>query len=112
MCLGLLAAAAASSALAGDWKLCELQVQLREQQTNPAELQTRVLAASTPNQAECPQPGSALSFRPETVDYQNELPRAQWPQPNQTVTVHYRYLDGQCKDRGPCRIQHYSPVLH
>ena len=38
VCLGLLAAAAASSALAGDWKLCELQVQLREQQTSRKEL--------------------------------------------------------------------------
>lgn len=97
-------------AQAADWKICDLQVQLREKQSNPAELQTRVKDSSTPNDAECPQPGTALSFRPETEDYQSMLPRRQWPKPGQTAVVRFRYLDGMCKDRGPCRIKHYSLI--
>ena len=106
-----LLAAASAPALAANWALCDLQVQVREKQTSRNELQTRVLDSQAQGLAECPQAGTALSFRPETADYQGELPRRQWPQPGTTVMVRYRYLDGQCKDRGPCRIQHYSPVL-
>jgi hypothetical protein len=98
------------SAQAAEWKICDLQVQLRDKQSNPAELQTRVKESSTPNAAECPQPGTALSFHPETEDYQTMLPRRQWPKPGQTVLVRFRYLDGECKDRGPCRIKHYSVI--
>lgn len=104
-------ACACAPALAGQWDICELKVAVRERQSGLHELQTRVMEARAQGQAECPQPGTALSFRPETADYQSELPRRQWPKAGQTVTVRYRYLDGQCKDRGPCRIAHYSPVL-
>lgn len=100
----------ASSAIAGHWEICDLKVQVRDKQTHRAQLQTRVMQAQPQGQAECPQPGSALSFRPETADYQSELPRRQWPKPGKTVNVRYRYLDGECKDRGPCRIEHYSPM--
>ena len=102
----------ASSAWASDWEICDLKVQVRDKQTNRAELQTRVLEAKPVGEAECPEAGSALSFRPETEDYQTELPRRQWPKPGKTIKVRYRYLDGECKDRGPCRIPHYSPILH
>lgn len=100
-----------SSAMAGNWEICDLKVQVRDKQSSRAQLQTRVIEAQAQGQAECPQPGSALSFRPETADYQSELPRRQWPKPGKTVTVRYRYLDGICKNRGPCRIEHFSPVL-
>ena len=93
---------------AAEWKICDLQVQLRDKQSNLAELQTRVIDSRTANGAECPQPGTALSFAPETEDYQSMLPRRQWPKPGQTVALRFRYLDGECKDRGPCRIKHYS----
>ena len=98
-------------ALAANWEICDLKVEVRDKQTSRQELQTRVIESQAKGQAECPQAGTALSFRPETADYQSELPRRQWPKPGTTATVRYRYLDGQCKDRGPCRIQHYSPVL-
>ena len=100
-----------ASAMAGSWEICDLKVQIRDKQSSRAQLQARVIEAQAQGQAECPQPGSALSFRPETADYQSELPRRQWPGPGKTVTVRYRYLDGICKDRGPCRIEHFSPVL-
>lgn len=103
--------AASAPALAGNWEICDLQVEVRDKQTDRHQLQTRVIESQAKAQAECPQAGTALSFRPETADYQSELPRRQWPKPGTTVTVRYRYLDGECKDRGPCRIQHYSPVL-
>lgn len=100
--------------MAGQWQICDLDVKVRDKQTSTLQLQTRVVSAQAQIQvhgeAECPQPGAALSFSPETPDYQAEVPRRQWPKPGQTVKVRYRYLDGECKDRGPCRIQHYSLV--
>lgn len=107
----LAVALSSASALAGSWEICDLTVQVRDKQTSRAQLQTRVVDARPQGQAECPQPGSALSFRPETPDYQSELPRRQWPKSGKTVVVRYRYLDGICKERGPCRIEHYSPVV-
>ena len=109
--VSVLAMSVGTSALAGEWEICDLKVQVRDKQTNRAELQTRVLEAKPVGSAECPEAGSALSFRPETEDYQTELPRRQWPKPGKTIKVRYRYLDGECKDRGPCRIPHYSPIL-
>lgn len=112
---GLLAvvfiACSSTSVLAAEWQVCDLKVQVREKQSGGRQLQTRVLEAHPKGQAECPQAGTALSFRPETTDYQSELARRQWPKAGATVTVRYRYLDGECKDRGLCRIAHYSPVL-
>lgn len=104
--------ACAAAAQAADWQICDLKVQVREKQSGGRALQTRVLEAKASGDAECPQPGTALSFRPETVDYQSELPRRQWPSPGAAVTVRFRYLDGQCKNRGACRIEHYSPMPH
>ena len=104
--------AISAPALAGSWEICDLKVEVRDKQTSRQELQTRVIESKAKGQAECPQAGTALSFRPETADYQNELPRRQWPKPGTTAAVRYRYLDGECKDRGPCRIEHYSPVVH
>ena len=113
--IGLAAAllcAASAPAVASNWEICELKVEVRDKQTDRQALQVRVLESQAKGQAECPQAGTALSFRPETTDYQSELPRRQWPKPGTTVKVRYRYLDGICKDRGACRIQHYSLVLN
>lgn len=109
--LAAVALAVAGQASAVSWEICDLKVEVRDKQSSRLQLQTRVLEAKAQGQAECPQPGTALSFRPETTDYQSELPRRQWPSPGTTAAVRYRYLDGQCKDRGPCRIEHYSPML-
>lgn len=57
--------------------------------------------------------GTILTFTPETRDYQNDLPRRQWPKKGQSVRVDYRYLDGMCKGDGhshACRIKHYPMV--
>lgn len=103
--------ATSAPALAASWEICDLKVEVRDKQTGRSQLQTRVIESQAKGKAECPQAGTALSFRPETEDYQGELPRRQWPKPGTTVKVRYRYLDGECKDRGPCRILHYSPLL-
>ena len=108
----ILLCATGAPAMASNWEICDLKVEVRDKQTGRSQLQTRVIESRAKGQAECPQAGTALSFRPETVDYQSELPRRQWPKPGTTVKVRYRYLDGICKDRGACRIQHYSPVLN
>lgn len=111
LALATFATCAALPAKAANWEICTLKVEVREKQSGNHALQTRVIEAVPTGQAECPQTGTALSFRPETADYQSELPRGKWPKAGRTVTVRYRYLDGECKDRGPCRIEHYSPVL-
>lgn len=111
-CRLMLAAALACAALpvwAAQWQICDLEV--REQASSRRELQVSILKVKPQGQAECPQPGELLRFRPETQDYQSELPRRQWPQAGSTFKLRFRYLDGQCKDRGFCRISHYSPVL-
>lgn len=108
----ILLCATGAPAMASNWEICDLKVEVRDKQTGRSQLQARVIESRAKGQAECPQAGTVLSFRPETTDYQSELPRRQWPKPGTTVKVRYRYLDGECKDRGPCRIEHYSPVLN
>lgn len=110
--LAALLICAALPVRAAQWQICDLEVEVRDKQSSRRELQVRVLETRAQAQAECPQPGTALSFRPETQDYQSELPRRQWPKPGSKVKLRFRYLDGYCKDRGPCRISHYSPVLN
>ncbi|GGH58271.1 hypothetical protein GCM10010975_18710 [Comamonas phosphati] len=108
--LTMLLAAATAPAMAGQWQICDLGVKVRDKQTSSKQLQTRVVDTQAWGDAECPQPGAALSFRPEAADHRAEVPRRQWPKAGETVKVRYRYLDGECKQRGSCRIQHYALV--
>lgn len=100
-----------ASAMAASWQVCDLQVKVLEQVKGARTLYVQVLKAKPKGQAQCAPPGTMMGFRPETEDYQSELPRRLWPKEGQQVTVRHRYLDGQCKNIGACRIQHYSPVL-
>ena len=86
--------AVSAPAIAANWEICDLKVEVGDKQTVRHELQAHVLESQAKGQAECPQAGTALSFRPETVDYQSELPRRQWPKPGTKVKVRYGYLDG------------------
>jgi hypothetical protein len=106
----LMVAWAGRVAVAAPWQICDLQVRVLEHAAQTRTLWGQVLQVQAQGAAECASSGTHLEFRPATLDYQSELPRRQWPKPGQTVTVRHRYLDGMCKNTGPCRIQHYSPL--
>jgi len=97
---------------AATWQICRLELRVTEVVKQPfAQLQARILKV-TPASAsvDCPAVGTALTFTPETADYQAPLPRKQWPRKGQSVQINYRYLDGICKGDGhdyACRIKHY-----
>ena len=103
--------AASSAATAGEWQICDLRIKVLAKRVEARQLEAEVLSAKTNAEAECPQPGQVLAFSPETEDYQSILPSRKWPRAGQTVGLRYRYLDGICKDRGACRIEHYSPQV-
>lgn len=97
---------------AASWQICRLDVQIVNVLKQPyPQLQGRILkVAPTSPTTQCPQQGPTVTFTPETTDYQNTLPRRQWPRKGQSVQIDYRYLDGICKGDGhphPCRIEHY-----
>ncbi|QHF02649.1 hypothetical protein N015_09600 [Pseudomonas asturiensis] len=97
---------------ASTWQICRMELRVTEVLKQPyPQLQARILKVSPASSTvECPEEGSALTFTPETRDYQRTLPRRQWPTKGQSVRVDYRYLDGLCKGDGhsyECRIKHY-----
>lgn len=105
----LLLCALPTFALADAWLICDYSIAIRA--LDSAGLRAVVLKAAGRNPVSCLHPGTELSFRPETADYQNELPRRRWPQPQQTARLRYRELSGFCKNDGntkPCTIVHYS----
>jgi len=97
---------------ASAWEICRMELRITNVLKHPyPQLQAQILKVShTSVTAECPEAGAIISFKPETTDYQSELPRRQWPEKGQTVHVNYRYLDGVCMGDGHdygCRIKHY-----
>ena len=101
--------------LASTWQICRMELRITDVLKKPyPTLQAQVLKVRTTSPAvECPMEGTILTFTPETRDYQNDLPRRQWPKKGQSVHVDYRYLDGMCKGDGQshaCRIKHYPMV--
>lgn len=100
------------TAQAAAWQICGMELSITHVTTNPyPQLQAKVLKVRPASPTvECPEKGAVLSFSPETADYQNILPRRQWPKKGQSVRINYRYLDGLCKGDGhsyECRIKHY-----
>jgi len=98
-----------SLSLANAWLVCDYNIMI--QAVDKAGLRAVVKEAAPRNPDSCLRPGAELSFRPETADYQNELPRKRWPQPQQMTKLRYRELSGICKNDGdskPCTIVHYS----
>lgn len=93
---------------AANWEICDLKVKVLKVSFNQPLLYTEILNVKSKGTAECPQKGENFNFRPESQDYQSEIPMRQWPKANQTISIRYRYLDGNCKNTGPCRIKHYS----
>lgn len=60
---------------------------------------------------DCPKVHETLTFHPETLDYQGNLPLRKFPKVGQKRALIYRYLDGTCKNDGndkPCRVEHFS----
>ncbi|MFZ2269652.1 MAG: hypothetical protein WAV95_18905 [Azonexus sp.] len=98
---------APSAFAANNWEICELTVKVNRLLERERLLEATIIKASSKTLAECPGQGKTIVFRPETADYQNELPRRSWPQPGSVIRMRYQYLDGYCKESGPCRIEHY-----
>lgn len=97
---------------AAAWQICSLELLVTDVLKQPSpQLQARILKVSPASATvECPEVGATVTFIPEKPDYQNPLPRRQWPKKGQSVKVNYRYLDGVCKGDGnsyACRIEHY-----
>jgi len=102
----------AHAAHAGNWQVCRLQATVtRVIKTPYPEIQARIdSVVPLSAEAQCPGKHDVIQFLPETRDYQNTLPRKQWPKAGQQVKLRYQYLDGICKNDGnsaPCRIKHY-----
>lgn len=103
-----IALAAAAPAMADSWVVCDYDVEGVRIAGSPRELTVRVLRGFPRNGADCPAASGDMTFTPETANYQNNLPRAQWPKPGQRALLRYRHLDGICKPDRPCRIVHRS----
>lgn len=97
----------AQPAQASSWDICELKVKVLEHHKSAGEIEVIILSVTSKPDVECPAKDARISFTPETADYQSNLPRKQWPKIGAIAGFRYQYLDGECKDRGPCRIEHY-----
>lgn len=91
------------------WQICDLELNITELVTQPYPRIRAFVQSVTPRTAtvECPPTDSEVFFYPGRADYQGILPRRNWPNPGQTVRWRYMYLDGECKNSGSCRIEHY-----
>lgn len=96
-------------ASAANWTVCDFSIRTVERGEHA--IRAVVVSASRSNPPSCFQPGAEIEFAPETADYQQVLPRRQWPRRHQRSRLRYRELDGWCKNDGapgPCTIRHYS----
>lgn len=103
---------AACSGHAAQWKICRIDAKATGTVSRPyPKLQATVLrVASMQADAECPKVGDALTFIPDTADYQASVPRKRWPKAGSVFAMRYQYIDGECKNDGhpkPCRVEHY-----
>lgn len=92
------------------WVICNVEINidkvLHQERMLSAHV-TKLIGAQAPT---CPALGTQLTFTPETANYQNELPKRLWPRVGSKAKLQYRYLNGICKERGPCTIEHYSII--
>ena len=103
--LGLVAPGLAHAA---QWTICDFEVKRLRADRSDWGIAVVIISKKKTNSLTCPNPGDQLRFTPETADYQSALPRKLWPKMNQRAKLRYRYLDGECKERGPCRIEHHA----
>jgi len=95
---------------ANTWQVCQLTVNINHIDQAEQKIEATVINVAHKPQAECPTQGEIIIFTPESADYQSTLAKKQWPKVGQLVKMRYQYLDGECKDRGPCRISHYPLI--
>lgn len=105
LCLAFWLLSAAASA--AQWQKCDLRVKITTVGGQQLQGEVVQLLKRSPAKASCPAPGATLRFAPESEDYQRVLARRHWPRKGQVIHMRYQYLDGICKARGPCRIEHY-----
>lgn len=109
--IALLFALAPVFAQAANWTVCDLAIQTKAREENG--IRAVIVSVRKTNPLACPQAGAELGFAPETPDYQQVLPRRQWPKPGQRSHLRYRELNGWCKNdgaQGACTIRHYSII--
>lgn len=98
---------------AGQWVVCKYKIMVTAINRSDETLTARVTRSENAPRPGCPLIGQALTFRPETPDYQSTLPRRKWPAPGRTADLVYRHIDGACYNEGGppgshCRIRHFS----
>lgn len=98
----------AAHAQANRWKVCDYTVETTHAHPSEHQVAVTIIAHRKVNPPACPEPGERMSFAPETADYQSQLPRKHWPQMGHWAHLRHRFQHGQCKDRGPCTIEHHS----
>ena len=96
-----------ANAYTNTWQVCKLTVKINQIIKDDQKIEATVIKVAHKPQVECPAQGETIIFTPETADYQFILPKKHWPKAGKVVTMRYQYADGECKDRGPCRIEHY-----
>lgn len=94
-------------AQAHTWQVCKLTVKINHIVKTEQKIEATVIQVTHKSQVECPAQGETITFSPESADYQTMLPKKNWPKSGQVVAMRYQYIDGECKDSGPCRIAHY-----
>ena len=107
----LILLSAFSYAKAGNqWVICNVEITIDKVSHQERTLSARVTKLIGTQAPTCPALGRQLTFTPETANYQNELPKRLWPRVGSKAKLQYRSLQGICKDRGPCTIEHYSII--
>lgn len=106
-CLLLLLTFTCLQAHANAWQVCKLTVNINHINQAEQKIEATVINVAHKPQVECPAQGETITFTPESADYQSTLAKKHWPKVGRLVKMRYQYLDGECKDRGPCRIKHY-----
>lgn len=111
--IGAALLASPSSRAGGQWVICKYKIKVTSINRPDETLTANIMQSTGPVMAGCPVVGQAITFRPETLDYQSTLPHRKWPRPGLTADLVYRQLDGACYNEGgrpgePCRIRHFS----
>lgn len=107
-CMGLAALAVPFAALATPWTVCDYTVRVRHIDAGSRTISVTLLRQHPTRAEGCMPAGGDMTFRPGSADGQSELPRRLWPAVGQRATLRHRYLDGMCKEQGPCRIERHA----
>jgi hypothetical protein len=83
-------------ASAADWQICDLAVRVNSHNKTERQMDVTILKRLDKSAAVCPLIGERMV-----------LAKKNWPKTGALIKMRYQYLEGICKDRGPCIIKHY-----